>query len=57
MGVSWNGVPKWIVNGQSYWNGWFGGSPFFRKPPFSLTMDPQWWISMDIIHINPYNPH
>ena len=34
MGVSWNGVPKWIVNGQSYWNGWFGGTPFLGNPLF-----------------------
>ena len=36
MGVSKNrGTPKWMIyNGKPYWNGWFGGTNHFRKPPY-----------------------
>ena len=28
------GTPKWMVyNGKPYWNGWFGGNPYFWKHP------------------------
>ena len=29
------GSTKWLVyNGKSHQNGWFGGTPYFRKPPY-----------------------
>ena len=34
------GLPQsgWFSNGKSYSNGWFGGYPHFRKPPYITDM-------------------
>ena len=40
MGISWNGgTPQWMVyKGNSNWNGWLGGYPHFRNPPYATTL-------------------
>ena len=49
MGVSKNrDTPKWLVyNGQSYWNGWFEGTPISENPRISsLVMVWKWVIHL-----------
>ena len=48
------GIPNWMVyNAKSHLNGWFGGTPIFRKPPY--PKQPRYlrkfWVSVDILDI------
>ena len=51
MGVSINrGFPKWLVyNGKSYSNGWFGGTPHFRKPPYTAPVTSHLYNNVPVV--------
>ena len=57
MGVSVNGgTTKWVVyKVESYWNGWFRGTPILGNPHMNLYQDYQRYHRHCLVHSNP-NP-